>query len=181
MLVVFGFALLVLAVAVVVLFAMIGELAARVPAAETGAGWVRPTDEARLGSVPEVWPPELAHAPDRDTYVLLVLSTVCNSCKAVAAQLVDGQADWDGVGIVVSTASRRNGDDFVAERRLGGFVSYVDESGSWSREQLGVESSPTAVVLRRGRVVAAYAFSDLALLRSEVDDRSRPSEAKEAV
>ena len=114
-------------------------------------------------------------------FALLVLSTVCNSCKAVAAQLLEGHADWDGMGIVVSTASRRNGDDFVAEHRLGGFVIYVDESGSWSREQLGVESSPTAVVLRRGRVVAAYAFSDLALLRSEVDDRSRPSEATEAV
>jgi len=58
-LVVFGVALLILAVAMVVLFAMMGELASRVPgpSAIRRDATVRSLDEAQLGSIPSSWPP----------------------------------------------------------------------------------------------------------------------------
>ena len=54
MLVIFGIALLVVAAAVVVLFAMLGELATRIPAPGPTRRdpVVQPLEEARLGGVP---------------------------------------------------------------------------------------------------------------------------------
>jgi hypothetical protein len=173
-LIVFGFALLVLTAAIVVLFAMFGELSARLP--EPGSAPirdtnVRPLEDTRIGHAPDIWPTAL---PDSADAVLLILSTACGSCKDVAAQLSSdpGHTDWDKVGVVVSTAGRQTGETFVATNGLGRFRYYVDEGGDWSRGELGVQESPTALVFRAGRLTSGHVFNDVAALRNTIDNEN---------
>jgi hypothetical protein len=171
MLLLFGFALLVLAAAMVVLFAMMGELSSRVP--EPGATQrdttVRPVEEARIGHAPGVWPEGL---PDPAGADLLVLSTACGSCKRVAEQLRadPAHAAWPELAVVVSTAGRQTGEDFVAAHGLDRFPHYVDEAGEWTLGEFGVQISPTALVFRSGKLTSAYVFNDVAALRKATEN-----------
>ncbi len=170
MLVVFGVALLVLAAAVVVLFAMLAELAARVPdrSAPYRNPAIRPLDEARVGHSPDVWPAGLPH---RERSVLLVLSTICNACEDVARQLVSdpGHADWAEASVVMSTGARIRGEEFVTRNRLERFPYFIDEGGEWVHGEFGVQSSPTALVFRGKRLESALEFNDVAALRVAID------------
>jgi hypothetical protein len=170
MLVVFAFALLILAAAVVVLFAMLAELATRVPerAGAQRDPHVRHLDGARLGTGADTWPAAL---PTADAAVLLVLSTACSSCDDVARQLtVDpGHTDWTGVGVVISTAERENADAFVERHGLAGtFPVYVDDGGEWVGGQFDVRMSPSALVFRDGRLESAHTFNDVSSLRANL-------------
>jgi hypothetical protein len=171
MLVVFGVALLVLAAAVVVLFAMLAELAARVPeqAGRVRSQEVYPLDGARVGHSPDVWP---MGTPEQERSVILVLSTICNSCEDVAQQLVSepGHTDWAEMSLLVSTGAAVRGDDFVARHRLQQFPHFIDEGGEWVSGQFGVQSSPAALAFEDGRLVAAYEFNDVAALRVKLAD-----------
>lgn len=183
MLVVFGFVLLVVVAAVVLLFAMMGELASRVPESTRRVPVVQPSGDAAIGRVPYVWPAEL---PDARRCVLLVLSTICGSCVDIATQLSElpGYAEWDELGVVISTSHQGRGDEFVAQHGLDRFRHYVDEGGAWVDEQFDLRVSPVALVFRDGRLDSAYGFNDVAALRNELDNRGRaePSEQqKEAV
>ncbi|MEV2271300.1 hypothetical protein [Nonomuraea africana] len=173
MLVVFAFALLVLAAAIVVLFAMFGELASRVrdPAsAHQRDSRVEQLEDLQVGRALEVWPNGMPHSDDA---TLLVLSTSCESCRDVATQLSSdpGHSDWEGVGLVISTAGRQTGENFIADFHLEGFPHFVDEGGDWSREELGVQQSPTAVVVRSGLLDSAYVFNDVSSLRSTLQQQ----------
>jgi hypothetical protein len=169
MLVVFGFALLVLAAAIVVLFAMMGELSSRVP--EPGAARrdasVRPVENAKIGHTPGVWP---AGLPDPLNAVILVLSTACGACEEIARQLSadPAHADWPEVALVVSTAGRRTGENFLAAHGLERFPHYIDEGGEWTSGEFDVRLSPTALVLRSGRLASAHVFNDVASLRDAI-------------
>lgn len=167
MLVVFGVALLVLAAAVVVLFAMLAELAARVPdrSEPYRNKEIRPLTEARTGHSPDVWPISL---PTMERSVLLVLSTICNACEDVARQLVSepGHTDWAEASIVISTGARIRGEEFVTRNRLTQFRYFVDESGEWVHSEFGIQSSPTALVFRGKQLESAYEFNDVAALRA---------------
>jgi hypothetical protein len=178
MLVAFGFVLLVFAVAIVVLFAMLAELASRVPSREPDTPWTRPLEEARVGRVPEAWPADFA---GKEHPVVLVLSTACQSCRAVAVQLSEEHADWADVALVISTSSRPLGDEFVAQYKLGRFTYYIDEGGDWVSEEFGVRTSPSALVFRDGRLATAHVFSDVATLRSMVSGEGEQSKEKEKV
>jgi hypothetical protein len=177
MLVVFGFVLLVLTAALVLLFAMMGELASRMPDSTRRVPIVQPSGDAAIGRVPAVWPAEL---PDARRSVLLVLSTICGSCVDIATQLreLPCYAEWDELGLVISTNHQRGGDEFVAQYGLNRFRHYVDEGGAWVGEQFDVRVSPVALVFRGGRLDSAYGFNDIAALRNELDNRGRtePSE-----
>lgn len=171
-LVIFGLALLVLAVAMVVLFAMMGELASRVPGRGTVSRdpTVRPLDEARLGRVPASWPAGLAPANGDGNTVLLVLSTICAVCTDIATQLTEnpGHTDWGELAVVVSTRSQRSGDEFVARHGLMALRHYVDTGGDWVSEQFGVRVSPSALVFEAGRLTSGYVFYDVAALRAKI-------------
>lgn len=177
MLVIFGFALLVLTIGMVVLFAMFGELSARVAEAEpqTRSTAIVPLENARLGHVPEIWPAELPGGR-ADLSVLLVLSSACSSCDDIAAQLHEnpGHAQWNGMAIVVSTAHRLTGEDFIARHRLGQFPHYLDEGGSWVTGEFGVQSSPSALVFYGRELLAAYMFHDVDALRTKVSQSETP-------
>ncbi|MQA86077.1 MAG: hypothetical protein GEV03_15965 [Streptosporangiales bacterium] len=161
---------LVLAIAIVVLFAMMGELASRIPEPGPRRTWMEPIKDVQLGRIPESWPPELAQVPERDHSVVLVLSTVCSSCRAHGAEL-ENHTDWAEAALVVSTPVAANAEAFVAEFGLGSFPHYVDEGGDWVRAEFEVASSPVALVLRSGRLVGAYSFSDLDTLRSRLHEQ----------
>lgn len=171
MLIVFGFALLVLAIGMVVLFAMLGELSSRVTQTETPARntEIVPMDNVRLGHIAEAWPDELPAVPD-GLSTLLVLASTCTSCEDIAAQLREdpGHVQWSRTGIVLSTASRLVGQDFISSYGLGKFPHYVDEGGKWVSGEFGVQSSPAALVLEDGQLVAAYIFHDVNALQAKL-------------
>lgn len=171
MLVIFGFALLILTISMVVLFAMFGELSARVAGAEPQirSTEIVPLENARLGHAPGIWPAELP-GERADLSVLLVLSSACSSCDDIATQLHENPsyAQWNGLAIVVSTAHRVTGEDFITRHQLGQFPHYIDEGGSWVTGEFGVQSSPSALVLHGGELLAAYMFHDVGALRTKL-------------
>lgn len=186
MLIILGFAVLVLAGGMVVLFAMLGELSVRV--AEAGlvkrSTEVRPLERVRLGAVPASWPPAIGEPGARD-FTLLVLSSACSSCADIATQLTEnpGHTDWADMGVVVSTASRERGEEFVAAHGLGRFPHYIDDLGDWVSGEFDVRFSPSALILRDGKLAEAYMFHDVAALRAtlnQVPAAGRRESEKEA-
>lgn len=171
MLVIFGFALLVLTIGMVVLFAMFGELSSRVAAdgPQTRSTEIVPLQNARLGHVPDIWPAELPRDRE-DLSVLLVLSSACSSCDDVATQLHESPsyAQWNGMAIVVSSAHPLTAEDFIARHQLGQFPHYIDAGGNWVTGEFGVQSSPTALVFQSGALLAAYMFHDVGALRTKL-------------
>jgi hypothetical protein len=168
---IFGFGLLLVAAAIVVLFAMFGELYARVGGggAGAGSGYVRILPEIPAGHVPQAWPLELASVAAAELGVLLVLSTACSSCASVARELgTREETELGGFGVLVSTTDRERGEQFLASHRIGAVAHHVDVGGTWVSAEFAVHSSPTALVFRSGRLVSALAFTDLAGLRAAV-------------
>jgi hypothetical protein len=159
---VFGFALLILAGAVVLLFAMFGALAAQVgqPRAATGLSGTRPLADARIGGQPESWPSGLDGVPAAEHAVVLALSTSCGSCEEVASQLAN-TGNPEGYAIALACPSREVGTDFVKRHGLDGMPHFLDETGAWLRGQLDVQSSPVGLVFRKGRLESAAIFGDI--------------------
>ncbi len=166
----FSVVLLILALAVVMLFAMYGELAARVQAGGGGSSksTLIPLDEAKLGRSPDRWPTEFGLLSQADVPVgVLVLSASCRSCARVAAQLVAGGETWRGklLGVVISAASLDRAQEFQAANGLTDFTCYLDDGGEWVTGEFGVQSSPVALIMRSGKLDAAYILDDLDLLK----------------
>lgn len=175
MLVVLGFAVLVLTIGMVVLFAMFGELSARVAQAGTKprSTEVVPLEGVRLGRFPDRWPAGLLIG-GKGPSLLLVLSSACGSCMDIAGQLRDSPVDagWDDMGILISTSHQQTGDEFVANNRIGRFPHHVDVDGRWVIDQLDVNFSPSALVFQDGQLAAAYIFHDVAALRAKIAEAS---------
>ncbi|GAB3953376.1 hypothetical protein [Micromonospora vulcania] len=163
----FGIALLILAGAVLVLFAMLGQLAAREGVIPSQGSGIRLLEEAHVGRVPVAWPTGLAGFGDGPLRIVLVLSTACSSCRTVAGQLAD-EADVADFGVAISTADAAAGREFVAANGLARLPHHVDEGGDWVSGEFGVAVSPAALVFRDGMLISALAFTDLAKLRSTV-------------
>lgn len=175
MLVALGFAVLILTVGMVVLFAMFGELSGRVAQGGTTqrSTEVVPLEGMRLGHIPDTWPAGLMVGGEAPSTVL-VLSSSCGSCRDIAEQLRDSPAEaaWDDMGILISTAHQETGDEFVASNRIGRFPHYVDVGGSWVTGQFDVNFSPSALVFQDGQLAAGYMFHDIAALRATITKAS---------
>jgi hypothetical protein len=65
----------------------------------------------------------------------------------------------------------------IAEHGLSQFPYYVDDGGDWVATQFGVRHSPLALVVRDGRMLAAYQFNNVAALRRRVDEDLLTAEA----
>lgn len=173
--VLYGLVLLLLVLAVVVLYAMFGELASRVPEPEEADQNVWAYERARIGAAPAHWPEPIAEFVSRrggDVVELLVLSSSCQSCNAVAGQLVaekrrNPAAELD-VFPIVSCSSRDRGDDFVAKHGLHALEHYIDEGGEWVTGNFGVTLSPCALLIKDGALAKALAFQDFAALQEAV-------------
>lgn len=176
MLFVLALAVLVLAIAVVILFAMLGQLAGRVPEPEQRVPFLKSLPEIPLGGVPGEWPPGL---PGRQECTLIVLSTICRSCADIAQQLSaePGYADRPDVGLVIATGARAGGgEEFVERHSLQRFRYFIDEHGDWVSAQFDLRFSPAALVLRGGRLESAYSFNDVAALLVRVGEEKKRQE-----
>jgi hypothetical protein len=187
MLIALGFAVLILTIGMVVLFAMFGELSARVATggAKPRSTELRALEDVHLGRIPDSWPEALS-ARGGEPSVLLVLSSACGSCQDIASQLSGdpGHADWTDMALVVSTGNVDTGQDFVMNNRVGQFPHYIDVGGEWVGEEFGVRYSPSALIFRDGQLLAAYMFQDVSVIRAKVDELRAYSAAqqdKEAV
>jgi len=165
MLYVLAFVVLLLAAAMVALFAMLGELYTRIGGAPAATD---PLAEATVGQRPDTWPPELARLAAADDGVLLVLSTSCVSCNGVAAELRERPQPLPGyvVGVALSTPDPERADEFMARYGMRRDAVYVDQGGDWVTRTFGVQTSPSALFLRAGQVDSAVLFSDIASLRA---------------
>lgn len=159
---------LLLVVAVIVLFAMLGELYTRTGMAASRTGRLA---EAQVGRRPDAWPAELAPLSTARDAVLMVLSTSCASCNKVAGELA-GQLDvlpGYETGVALSTVGADRAESFMREYGLPRRSVYVDIGGDWVTGAFGVQTSPSALILRDGELVSAVVFGDIAALRSTVD------------
>lgn len=178
MTVLLGVGLLLVAMAVVLLFAMMGELTSRLPdQGRDRPGTLQPLTEFNLGvPVPDRWPGALSVLDDRQQQTLIVLSPVCSSCARVAAECARYGADKLealGLGIVVSCASVESGENFIREYSLGGVPHAIDEGGAWVMTAFGVKVSPTALLFENGTLSSAYAFNKLDPLRERIMERGK--------
>ncbi|HEX6700024.1 MAG TPA: hypothetical protein VF101_04770 [Gaiellaceae bacterium] len=154
-------AVVLLAGAVVVLFAMYSELASRLPQPESELA-PTPLSEAKLGAQLPGWPPGLERLGQLDgSSLLLALSTTCASCETVGNQLRRVPADTGRIGVVVASGSADRAADFVARHELARYPYSIDLGGDWLRSNLNVESSPVAVRLEDGVPIAAVGFGSL--------------------
>jgi len=162
MIVVLAIALLLITVAIVVLYAMVGELAHRIPEGGPPAGNpVRPLTEYQTGTTPASWPDGLAALADRAQALVLVLSPVCSTCTNVARELALLAPDRLDVpvGVVISAGGRAAGEEFANRHALARYPHLVDERGEWISGNFGVNTSPTALVMERGALAEAYTFT----------------------
>lgn len=165
-----GAGLLLLAVAVVLLFAMMGEVSARVPASAGNENHVTPLETFYPGAAPTQWPGGLSELPVRERVVLLVLSPVCKTCSTVAATLRDLFESPSGreYGLVVSCSTYESGQEFLQRHSLLQAPHFVDEGGAWSGGTFGVNLSPSALVLEAGVLTDAVAFTETQSLLDHV-------------
>ncbi|WP_331763694.1 hypothetical protein [Streptomyces anthocyanicus] len=171
MTIVLACALLLLTAAVVLLFAMMGELASRTTgAAPATSAEVAPLEEYRLGAVVNEWPKTLAALDTDSRVVVLVLSTVCATCAKVATQISEGalSAMAGKVGVAVSCAERADGEEFVRRNGLSETPTYIDERGGWVAGSFSVTQSPTALVFDNGVLSEGYLFTSVTDLLREV-------------
>ena len=165
-------AFLVLTAAVVFLFAIVGELASRIPDADSaGAGHATALEDFHHGARAASWPAVLPGADEGRRTVLFVLSTACSTCNLVAAELVEHPSrDVGGrLGLVVVSPTVSIGEEFIDQQNLHDVPHFVDEGGQWVAGNFGVTLSPAALVFEDGELVRAFTFSSVTLLRDRID------------
>ena len=171
---VLAFVVLLLATATVVLFAMLGELYARIGGTAEATG---PLRDAAVGQRPDQWPPELARLADAPDAVLLVLSTACASCNQVAEQLRERPDPMPGLltGVALSTPDQKRAETFIRRYGLPRESVYVDDGGQWITNAFGVQTSPSALQLRYGELASAVVFSDIETLKAATSPIKQPN------
>ncbi len=171
MIYVLAFVVLLLAAAVTVLFAMLGELYTRI------GGPTQPIQSLasdRIGQSPASWPNELAGIAALPEAVLLVLSTSCSSCINVARQLQGRGSLLHGyeMRVLLSSPDRKQGEAF-AQNHLATDSFFIDVGGEWVTEAFGVDTSPSALLLRGGELASVFAFADLMALQTAFPSTDR--------
>jgi hypothetical protein len=151
-----------LVICMVGLFAMMGELASRIP--ETS----RPVEVegAKLGaSVPRGPSGEVLPVDQ----LVLIFSTSCSTCARLLRQF--DEVHWGDLVPLVAVVGPdvETVENFAARFaavNTWGFVA--DDSGRWSSSALGVNTSPTAALIRGGQLAWAFSFTETADLESLV-------------
>jgi hypothetical protein len=172
--IVLGVAVFVLAVAVVGLFAMMGELTSRIPEPESLPDLhrlVHPSTldsppephsipEALLDAAPAEWPAELAVVRDAELAHVLVFGSTCVTCGRIA----NGETGPLNVlppplAVVISCPLPKDGAEFLAKHPLvTDYPHLVDVGGTWLSSNFGVGISPSLLVFARGRLQSAHTF-----------------------
>ncbi|MEV4759741.1 hypothetical protein AB0J86_32240 [Micromonospora sp. NPDC049559] len=175
-------AFLLITLAIVVLYAMVGELARRIPDGEPAEDPVRPLTEFQQGTAPTHWPDDLSALGDAPQALILVLSPVCSTCTNVAKELALLAPDKLDIpiGVLVSAAGRNIGEEFAARHSLARYPHLVDEKGAWISGNFGVNISPTGLLMERGALAQAYSFTKATDLIQTVV-KAREVKAREGV
>lgn len=158
-----GCALLLLAFAVVVLFAMIGSLASKLPEYGTAA-----LPEIALGARPEsIDFDAMAISPDHR--FLLVLSTLCSTCRKILTEISESSGVLNGeIAIILIAGNLGEGNEVLDDAGLAGYPAYVDLEGDWTKSNLGLAQSPSLVVISNGHADAAFPVQRLADIEQRV-------------
>jgi len=172
--IVLGVAVFTLAVAVVGLFAMMGELTSRVPEPDRLPGPHSPVHpstldnppepipipEALLETAPAQWPAELAVVRDAELAHVLVFGSTCVTCGRIA----NGETGPLDVlpaplAVVVSCPLPKDGAEFLAKHPMvTDYPHLIDVGGTWLSSNFEVGISPSVLVFARGRLLSAYTF-----------------------
>jgi hypothetical protein len=171
MMIIVVLALLVLTAAVGLLFAMMGELTSRLPAADgRSADTVTPLDDYHPGATADDWPAGLLELSTRSRSALLVLSPVCSTCDGVAAELSSSPPGAVGtpLGLVVSCGDRERGEEFVVKHSLQAVPHLIDEGGAWATGNFGVNMSPSALLFENGVLTEGYRFGTFHALQDKL-------------
>jgi hypothetical protein len=164
----FAFALLILACAVGMLFAMCAELASRSGGGAAEAEPVRYVRPLGRSSVylrdTAVWPADLGPLRAKDDFLLLVLSTSCATCNTIVEQL--GRDDWANrstgqLGVVLSTPDPQLAESYVDKYGLAGLPFYIDMNGDWCEAALGLSLSPAGLIFHHGDLDETYVFNHI--------------------
>jgi hypothetical protein len=116
-------------------------------------------------------PAQLRPDATRAEDFVLVLSNTCAVCHTIGTELAQTRPDWaDGIAVLVACDTEEAGKRFVADLGLNGPRLLVDHRAQYA-ERLGVDSSPTVVRIRDGRVDAGANLTSLRQLRVFVTDQ----------
>jgi len=162
--IVLGVAVFVLAAAIIGLYAMMGELASRVPDPDRptdDARLLRPIAEARLGAEPAEWPSELAAVRDAELAHVLVFGSTCVACGRIASGETGPLSILPPpVAVVVSCPRPHAGAEFVATHPMVTDHPYlIDVGGAWVTANFDVAVSPSVLVFAGGRLTSAHTFT----------------------
>jgi hypothetical protein len=162
--IVLGVAVFVLTAAIIGLYAMMGELASRVPDSDRPAGdarLLRPVAGARLGVEPAEWPSELAAVRDADLAHVLVFGSTCVTCRRIASGDTGPLSILPApLAVVVSCPRPDAGAEFVAEHPMVTDHPYlIDVGGAWVTDNFEVAVSPSVLVFAGGRLKSAHTFT----------------------
>jgi hypothetical protein len=159
---------LLLCIATAILFAMVGQLAARLPEFQgQQAGPVQRLEELERGRPAPSWaapPAPLGNGHGQSLYGLLVLSTICTTCSQLAKELAARAPDSLPLPLklVLSTPLKRaDADAYVRRYRLDAYRPLIDEQGARCKDDLGLMISPALVMIRQGRILDGYTITHL--------------------
>jgi hypothetical protein len=184
--IVLSVAVFLLTVAVIGLFAMMGELSSRLPdpgplSGPDGPGRpVRPSTvdgmdvvphphpvpEARLGAGPAEWPPELAAVRDAERAHVVVFGSTCVTCQRIAGgETGPLDALTPPLAVVVSCPLPKDGTEFLRRHPMvTDYPHLIDVGGSWLQANFDMNTSPSVLVFEHGKLRSAYTFTSAQVL-----------------
>ncbi|HEX6681435.1 MAG TPA: hypothetical protein VF062_01475 [Candidatus Limnocylindrales bacterium] len=172
--IVLGVAVFVLAIAVVGLFAMMGELSSKVSdrAAPSGLEHAvvphpHPVPEAKLGVEPAEWPDELAAVRDAERAHVVVFGSTCLTCGHIASGET-GPLDVlaPPLAIVVACPGEDDGIEFVTRHPMvTAYPVVLDVGAVWLTRNFEMGTSPGVMVFANGRLESAHTFTSAAALK----------------
>lgn len=170
-------AITILAVAMVALFAMMGELASKVEATRPARGgsdvdeWAQVLKGFTFHKVPGRWPQALHSIRGASRALVVILSTSCRTCDYFAEGRLQDLDSFESAFILSCSSEERARAFIEAHPQLNhGRPLFVDEGGSWIKEELGLETSPSAVLLEHDQPRAAFLMSSPASLAVTVNE-----------
>lgn len=182
-----------LAVAVCVLYAMVGELASRVLRPDelrrpVQALETKPIDGISLGAAVPAVPAVLGSPDDRQVaaptdFGLVVLTTICTSCRAFASAF--GRSPTarrlpEPLFVLVSAPTPADAQRFAVEtglRDVPDLTVLFDELGRWCHRSIGLNVAPSFIRVVDGRIAGAWSistFTDVVTLWEPVAQRDVP-------
>lgn len=179
---------LVIVVAVIGLFAMMGELGYRV-ADGNCTGYDADNDsvtksDCKVDRSPVHWPNVLRDLSSYEQGLILILGASCRTCEQIAPHVASHATANDStvpLDIVVSCRDQESGEHFLKVSSLDRAPhTFLDIGGTWTISELGVDYSPAVVRLERGIVKDAWVIRSMSSVGRVVDDIVRGSHQRES-